>query len=761
VRVPTRFSSVGVVVLPLSMVWMGVQARIALAVSFVVVAQALPGIAVSKLMEPNAPREYQVTVGTVLGVLFSTLLHVLVFEATGANLGWIVPLALLCVAATISPTTRRVCREVVLSGPRLLVTASLFVVTLAVLSRDFRWILWPSIAGLFTLLFLPNRRVSLVLGLLVTAAVGLFATRSRTGFWWFLTDDLQVFESVSFHFLRTGPGDVLGPLGELGGRYHVLTYQWTGLLAQISGAEPYVVLNRVTPVLLAVALAGLVFGYLTTQTALAFATRLLFASLFPLLINYSFVSPSYAAGVLVLLAGFRYWTTNTNRHVAVSSVISFVLSLSLALIKSSNIPVIVFGLGAVVAWSYRHDRIHLRIRSTDLCGAYAALALYAFLFLFNDRTTRQLDSFQLFGYAKQVLSEIDSLPQRPLRAAAALLVSAGLLALPSAVALWTWKYRKWTLTSVFAVAPFPFAVLMTVLSGNQANGYFVSSALNVMFLYALVIAGSLLESCWRSPDRRRIFAGLLSALIVSVLLWSLTREFNGGATLEIWMRVAENSALLGAAIGLMVTAVFVALTSPTRTLEGGVIGVVVLLLFASVTTREALAIQRLDKGPELSAGEQDQALGTNAERDIIERIRSRTPPNAVLATNRFCGEECRGSEWFDRDIALLGDDFNLPPTPSGFGGNNFRLSAESRRRVLIEGPRWLLVNGYPVDSARERMQATLDFAETASAESREALLRLGVTHFVLHLPSRLSSIPISSYGRAITSNDEFLVIDIG
>ena len=764
-KIFAQFSLIQGVVVPvlalLLMVWMGVPISVTVVGIIAVVLQSVFGIVFITYIQPNAAREYQLAVGAVVGVLISILVDVLLFELTGVEFGWLIPFACLCATAIVSSRIALASQIAMLTEPKPALLGFLAVVSLFLLSRDFGWILLPSLIGLGALLVFRDNRRWLPVGSLVVAGAGFFTTTSRAEFWWFLTDDLQVFESVSFHFLKYGSGDVLGPLGELGGRYHVLTYQWTGLLSQLSGAGPYVVLNRVAPALLAIALAGLIWGFLASQSTLAFGTKLMIAFLFPLLINYSFVSPSYAAGVVVLLAAFRFWTTNLQRHVMFSSAISFILGLSLALIKSSNIPVVVFGLAALVLWSWSKCREQLRVHLADLLGAYASLGLYAVLFLFNDRTTRQLDSFQLFGYAKQVLSEIDSLSDRPLRAVAALLVSAGLLALPCAVGLWIWKSRKWSTVSVFAVAQLPFALLMTVASGNQANGYFISSALNILFLYSLMIVGSLVESGMNSTNRRKMLSLLAATSLACSLVWVISRQFNGGTTAEIWLRVAENSALPAVFFGATL-AVALGRGSDVRTVvNGGVVSLVVLLVFSSTATREVLVIQRLDKGPELTAQDAVQAVGPAAERDIIIQVRERIPPEAVLATNRFCGEQCRGGKWFERDLSTLRDDFNLPPTISGFGGNNFRLSAESRRRVLIEGPRWLIVNGYPVDEARKRVQASLDFAEYGSAEARQALRELGVTHFVLHLPSRASTIPIGSYGRVVASNDEYLVFRLG
>jgi hypothetical protein len=250
---------------------------------------------------------------------------------------------------------------------------------------------------------------------------------------------------------------------------------------------------------------------------------------------------------------------------------------------------------------------------------------------------------------------------------------------------------------------------------------------------------------------------VVAALVTVVVMRLLVQRYNGGTTGEVWLRIVEASILVPLAVSLIVLGVLSARVALPLWVGPRMLGLILVASFAASASREIVLIQRLDKGPELSSAAEVEALGTQAERDIIQQVVRKTPTAAVLATNRFCGAACRGADWFNRDLDLLRDDFNLPSSPSGFGGNNFRLSAESRRRVLLEGPRWLLVNGYSPNDARTRMAAALQFAENASPESRRKLEEFGVTHFLLHLPSRASTVDLDQYGAVVAKNEEFVL----
>lgn len=734
----------------------GVPADSLLVLLGLVVVQVVPGVIWIAKVQSGEHSSIVWSVGAVLGVLVSSVCEVLIFEATGQRMGLFLPLLLAVLALFRSTRVRQdLFRHLKTPNPSRNVLPP-FVLGFLYLSRDFRWFFLAFVASAVALIFdrlTPRWRI----GLWSTAvSLSILSWLFKPNYWWFITDDLQVFESISYHFTKYGMFDDLGPLGSLGPQYHVLTYQWSGILSVWSGADPYIVLNRVLPVLTAFLVSWLAWAFIDRNTDASFFLKFLAALTYPLSINYSFVSPSYVVGVAVLLAAFHFWSSASPIPKLHRFAMSFLFAGSLALIKSSNIPVVGLGLGALLLFSLRRDSPTRMSSFVNLLGAYSAMFLYGLTFLLNDRTSRQIESFRLFGYAKQVVPDIDSLSDRTNRSLAAFIATLGIFVLPfMAVVAMFRKRQTHSAAFVFAAASLPFALLIAIVAGNQANGYFISSGLNLVQLCGVLIATRIIheEIATRHPSHVKWV--LLLAMFVSFPLLRLSMWMNGGSSGEIWLRVIE--------VSLVVPFVIVALVLFGMIKTGcqrRVVSSMLAAAFLVTLAREVSVIQTLEKGPELSLAESDQAVGGSLERDIITRIDTGLVPDAVLATNRFCGVECVGDGWFERDVTLLGDDFNLPSTPSAFGGNNFRLSAEARRRVLLEGPRWLIVNGYPVLTARQRMSASLTFAETASSASRQSLKKLGVTHFVLHLPSRASKTELSAYGAVVMRNDEYIVFSL-
>ena len=77
----------------------------------------------------------------------------------------------------------------------------------------------------------------------------------RQEFWWMVTDDYNFLEMLSQHLTRSGPFADFGIHNF--GRYHWLSYGWTGLLNEFGGRpETFTTLTRVMPLVYSLALTG-------------------------------------------------------------------------------------------------------------------------------------------------------------------------------------------------------------------------------------------------------------------------------------------------------------------------------------------------------------------------------------------------------------------------------------------------------------------------------------------------------------------------
>ena len=118
-----------------------------------------------------------------------------------------------------------------------------------------------------------------------------------------------------------------------------------------------------------------------------------------------------------------------------------------------------------------------------------------------------------------------------------------------------------------------------------------------------------------------------------------------------------------------------------------------------------------------------ESVASTTDLQSLDWVRSNVEEEEILATNRFlCNQE----------------------TPCSFDDSSFLISAVSRRRVLIAGPRFV-IGGMPYpDWARDRIQKSIDFANSPSEKSWSQLKLFEVDWFYLDTNFVTSDLDISN-----------------
>jgi hypothetical protein len=110
-----------------------------------------------------------------------------------------------------------------------------------------------------------------------------------------------------------------------------------------------------------------------------------------------------------------------------------------------------------------------------------------------------------------------------------------------------------------------------------------------------------------------------------------------------------------------------------------------------------------------------------------DHVRDSTATDQVLASNNFC---CAGTDWWSVIAAGLDD---RPLTETSWGGANYLLAAETQRRYLVQGLRFLVGFQTATPEQINRMSLSLEFANTPSASSLRKLKAYGVSGYVVNL----------------------------
>lgn len=135
-----------------------------------------------------------------------------------------------------------------------------------------------------------------------------------------------------------------------------------------------------------------------------------------------------------------------------------------------------------------------------------------------------------------------------------------------------------------------------------------------------------------------------------------------------------------------------------------------------------------------------------------EFVRRNTKTDAVFASNNFC---CEGKSWLT--------DILDNPTYTGesaLGGANYLLPASLQRRFFIQGVRFQIgccIESFPQHI--QRLKLSLEFANTPSKTSAQALRQNGVDYFIIN-KDLSSEENWTSFASWIFENDEFLLLKL-
>jgi hypothetical protein len=584
---------------------------------------------------------------------------------------------------------------------------------------------------------------------------------NRPPFWHYLTDDFRVFESLSRSIWDYGPQDEFGTLGTIGAQYHISTYAYSGLLDRLSGASTFIVLNRAMLVLTALLLSTIVWAFLRRDGGKNRLINLGLAAMFPLFFDYSFTSPSYCFGLFFYLVGVFFWTDHQRRVKPWLQVsIGFLITVFIMTTKISNMPVVLSGLGVLALYALARKPSWAKSALINFTTTLITTGIYFFVFLANGRTSSQLESMYAFGYARRIAGDLVTISDPVTRISASLMYTSLYLVLPIVAVLYffTIHRRLHPQLLIFVLPAVPLLLITALFGGADASGYFVLASLGVLNIALIVFVSKFFSDFnWRVRQNQQIAGFALIAGLLGLLTHRSVAYFNGGTANEILTRSILQSHWVSALL-LSLIAYGLFRVGKNRKKQSFLILFIVaeLMCFTSIN---AMLLDRLTKGPELSVEESATAIGTTDEIAVGQWLRTNTEKSSLIATNHFCGPACSGADWFENDYLRLNDTYIFPASPTGYGTFNFILSNYAERRFLIEGARFLLVNGMPREDVRERMNVALAFANEPSEASLSSLQAFGVDYFVIDKQSTTQR----DWGLTTSKlyeNDTFIVLEL-
>ena len=714
--------------------WPALKAALAISV------QVFAGVSLYRyFVQPRNPSPLeQLVLGGALGIASSTICDMSLRTTTGFAFGWALPT---CVVVIFNLFAKTYAATEPISGrsrDRFTLLLPIISIAFLYLAQDSVWPLWLFLGGtcIYTALCLPPGSLLLQIRLPLTIITGIsvfMSVSNRPPFWWYITDDFRVFESLSISITKFGANNPMGALGTLGMEYHFMTYAFSGMTDAIIGTPTFLVLSQLMPMLTAMMLSAIVWLFIERDGGNKKLPNFILAALFPLFFDYSFTSPSYCFGLFFYLVALFFWTdTRASAKWLLRIPINILLTIFIVTTKVSNLPTVLTGLACVAGFGIiRHKEWRL-IATINFISSTATALLYFVFFLANSRSGSQLGSAYPFGFAQRIAGDISAIDDQPTRVLVGLLVTSIFLALPilGSILFIIRKHTTLPMFVCFLITAIPLMLITALFGGHASSGYFVLSSLNILNIALIVSLSSFFaESNFLEVAKKRVWILISATILVSYGIQALQVRSNGGGQNPILARALLSSHWIPSFFVALIWCLFQPkIRRNVKHLLLVATIIAELSFFAKISFQSR---SQLTKGPELTQEQASIAIGTPDQIDVGRWIRENVTPNALLASNYFCENACDGMNWFEDDFKLLDETFNFPPTPNGLGSFDMILPLYAERKFLIQGSRFLLVNGMDRDEIRGRMKATLDFANNPTSLALKSLSDYGVSYFVV------------------------------
>ena len=220
------------------------------------------------LKRPDVSLVELLSVGSVLGIVTSTIVDQIFVNLQLPKIGWLVSNVMIVVAFVIFQMKKNIVLAAILCRTEF-TTSILSVTAIAMTALGTEWFwLFPSgvllVLAAFVSIIKTNRLSFIAISFLTGSAliVGIFMIISRPEIWWFLyEEDLPYLQALSHSLAERGMNNGFLVSGAAV-KYHWFTYAWIGLVERASNATIFVVLTKVAPLVYVFLVTGLSWSFL-------------------------------------------------------------------------------------------------------------------------------------------------------------------------------------------------------------------------------------------------------------------------------------------------------------------------------------------------------------------------------------------------------------------------------------------------------------------------------------------------------------------
>ncbi|NDC49412.1 MAG: hypothetical protein EBZ61_10120 [Micrococcales bacterium] len=564
-------------------------------------------------------------------------------------------------------------------------------------------------------------RWTLLMSISVVAGALWFSQSLRVENWWYYYqgNDAQFFEAISWSTSKWGIFEDPGFVGGSIASYHWLTYAFLGSLSHLAALAPWIALMKIGPLLLALGFASIFINVASQRLDSPRTMRLSIAAICVIVMPTTRVD-SFSFSILIAMA-FVLTAVQTpvgrNRRKTAAVLSLLAMTLLFGKISTAAVVVVVLATEWTITRIRGKDASPLPLVALSVC----VLTFVTYLFLTKD------GSSQVATFQPSFSASLNELQQ--------LLGSSNIsvqFCLWLFLTIFSRRHTQFDSNSINLALLLctPVLIVGWIFQAQSTSIYFGTPAI---YLLTLMFVGRIELTAGWGHSKRHQFGTLL------IIITAFFIGFNNKRILEI----ANSRWGVAGLIGDYVWSIF------EQSGHIYVIAIVVVavgcifrrrdwLLAASFVTAALAAtagfnmnvFRETDSNNYLNWPANSAPFANDDLRSVGLWIRKNTTPEVVLASNNFC---CAGDDWWQAIALEPAEHLREASGETKWGGANYLLPAETRRRFLAQGLRFQTWQGMPTLDQIARMSVSLQFANSPSPEVVERLRLYGVSGYVVNL----------------------------
>ena len=696
----------------LSWIWyrgvpLGDSFRLSLVVGIQIASGSLIWRRICWRLDPSALENFGM--GLAVGTAVSTIFDQLFLNTFLQPIAWLLPLIFVVLFSLVKPLQVREAPSGSLDVRVMFVLSTAVILGFGTLRHGYGLLIGGFVIGFLisrekTILFQVFTYVtSLIVGFLVLVALrpaveyGSWRMRPLyTG-----TDDLVFSESLSQSLSHFGIFEHSAAVG-VHLRYHWFSLAWSGLTSRVASAEPFDVTLHVVPFVAFLGIAMLVWTIAFRLTKSKIASNISILVLFcanslPENIRFFYVlnTSNILSYIWVLAAILIFLYAIETQYKRWILIFPTMLAISLLAKLPYGAVLLAATSGALIYAIFRVSQ--LRVFASVMLLA-SILISYTTYLIFLTPSSWEQRSYALnlnpFHFSRASVYSVS--------ATIFLVVSLMVVRFPFSPSLLresgsTTKRVFLVFLSLGSLA----GLARFVIDGGSAEKYFLNSSLILGSILASFSFFVLTKST--VPKQHNHMVMIYTSLVFFILLpFNIIKDSKFFENLPL----NPNSESIVAAIIPLLLALMVHLNQSIISKEKKSSFWVFLFVGFIGVSSGSFFLQALVNEPYNFTA----SVASTTDIESLNWVRSNTEKMEILATNRYlCNQD----------------------SPCSFDDSSFLISAISRRRVLIEGPRFVAgYRPYP-DWAKDRVQKSIDFANSPSEKSWSQLKLFGVGWFYL------------------------------